>query len=133
MDRSGPPPGRFLFLFGHQVLPDSEFFTGRVESISEHTLVARGNLRSFSEPDLYLVPDTSRRNSGLPIRVLGIEGNKIQVGRGDLTRLTEPGATFMLGPGYGIPLSNFREIIQYAAQRLKFYTVHQVVSGQWRQ
>jgi peptidoglycan/xylan/chitin deacetylase (PgdA/CDA1 family) len=124
--------GDLLFLYGHQVLPDAEFQTGTVEAVSQHTLIAKDNLRPSAAPDLYLVPDTSCRFSGSPIRVVQVEGNKIQAGRGDLARLTKPGATFMIGPGYGTRLSDFRKMIAYAAQRLKFYTVHQVVGGQWR-
>jgi peptidoglycan/xylan/chitin deacetylase (PgdA/CDA1 family) len=124
--------GALLFLFGHQVLPDAEFQTGTVEAVSQHTLIAKDTLRPSAAPDLYLVPDTSCRFSGNPIRVVQVEGNKIQAGRGDLARLTKPGATFMIGPGYGTRLSDFRKMIAYAAQRLKFYTVHQVVGGQWR-
>jgi peptidoglycan/xylan/chitin deacetylase (PgdA/CDA1 family) len=124
--------GDLLFLYGHQVLPDSEFQTGTVKAVSQHTLIARDNLRPSAAPDLYLAPDISRQFSANPIGVVQVEGNKIQAGRGDLARLTKPGATFMIGPGYGTRLSDFRKMIAYAAQRLKFYTVHQVVGGQWR-
>jgi hypothetical protein len=124
--------GQLLFLYGHKVLPDNEFFTGTVESVSQHTLISRESLRSVSKTDLYLVPDISRRFMGVPIPVVSVEGNRIQVGRGDLSRLTKPGATFMIGPGYSMRLSDFRAIIDYARPRLKFFTVHQAVSGQWR-
>jgi hypothetical protein len=125
--------GVLLFLYGHQVLPDSEFQTGTVAAVSQRTLTATESLRPGSQADLFLVPDTSRRFSGSPIRVVRVEGNKLQAGRGDLTRLTKPGAKFMIGPGYATRLSDFRSLLDYAAQRVKFYTVHQVVTGQWRQ
>ena len=124
--------GSLLFLYGHQVLPDADFVTGTVEAAKLHTLTATASIKPMAEADLYLVPDTARRFLGVPMRVVSIEGKQIQVGRGDLSRLTKPGATFMIGPGYGMSLSDFREMIAYAAQRLKFYTVHQVVDGQWR-
>jgi hypothetical protein len=125
--------GVLLFLYGHQVLPDAEFQTGEVAAVSQRTLTATENLRASSSADLFLVPDTSRRFSGSPIRVVRVEGNKIQAGRGDLTRLTKPGAKFMIGPGYATRLSDFRALLDYAAPRVKFYTVHQVATGQWRQ
>jgi peptidoglycan/xylan/chitin deacetylase (PgdA/CDA1 family) len=121
-----------LFLYGHQVLPDADFVTGTVEAAKLHTLTATATIKPMAEADLYLVPDTARRFLGVPMRVVSIEGKQVQVGRGDLERLTKPGATFKIGPGYGMSLSDFREMIAYAAQRLKFYTVHQVVDGQWR-
>jgi peptidoglycan/xylan/chitin deacetylase (PgdA/CDA1 family) len=125
--------GSVLFLYGHQVLPDAEFVKGTVEAATRHTLTATVTIKPVAEPDLYLVPDTAQRFLGVPMRVVSIEGKQIQVGRGDLARLTRPGATFMIGPGYGMSVANFREMIVYAAQRLKFYTVHQVVDGKWRQ
>jgi peptidoglycan/xylan/chitin deacetylase (PgdA/CDA1 family) len=121
-----------LFLYGHQVLPDAEFVTGTVETAKLHTLTATAAIKPIAEADLYLVPDTTRRFLGVPMRVVSIEGKQVQLGRGDLSRLTKPGATFMIGPGYGMSLSDFREMIAYAAKRLKFFTVHQVVDGKWR-
>lgn len=121
-----------LFLYGHQVLPDADFVTGTVETAKLHTLTSTASIKPLAGADLYLVPDMARRFLGVPMRVVSIEGKQIQVGRGDLSRSTKPGATFMIGPGYGMSLSNFREIIAYAAQRLKFFTVRQAVDGQWR-
>jgi hypothetical protein len=121
-----------LFLYGHQVLPDAEFVTGTVADAKLHTLTATAPVKPLAGADLYLVPDTGQRFLGVPMRVVSVEGKQIQVGRGDLSRLTKPGATFMIGPGYGMSLTNFREMIAYAAQRLKFLTVHQVLDGQWR-
>lgn len=122
---------RLLFLYGHQVLPDADFVTGTVEATSPHTLTATEDIKAPPGADLYLVPDTSKRSLGGPIRVVGVAGKQIQVGRGDLRHLTKPGATFMIGPGYGLRWSDFRALVDYAAPRVKFYTVHQVVRGQW--
>jgi hypothetical protein len=125
--------GSLLFLYGHQVLPDADFVTGTVEAAKLHTLTATASIRSPAAADLYLVPDTARRFLGVPMRVVSIVGKQIQVGRGDLSRLTKPGATFMIGPGYGMSLTDFRAMIAYAAQHLKFYTVHQVVDSHRQQ
>jgi peptidoglycan/xylan/chitin deacetylase (PgdA/CDA1 family) len=98
-----------LFLYGHQVLPEADFATGVVESVSQHTLTAVQAVPSLKEPDLYLLPDTSRRFLGVPIRVVAVSGRQIQAGRGDLNksalspRKTRPSPAFpraaeLLGP-----------------------------------
>ncbi len=127
--------GWLLFLYGHQVLPDEEFSVGTVASVSTRTLVARDKIRLSAEgKELYLVPDTDRRLSGPPIPVVRIEGNAVTIGRGDLSRLSRPGAKFMIGPPYAMRLSEFRTMIQYAAERLNFYTVYEAVNSRerWR-
>ncbi len=120
----------FLFLYGHKVLPDEEFLTGTVTSVSGKSLSAKrmsGHLADNT--DICLVPDISRNISGLPIKVQAIEGDVIKIFRGDLSKLSKPGAVFMAGQCYGMQLSYFRKLIEYAARKMKFYTVHDAIAG----
>jgi hypothetical protein len=118
---------KLLFLFGHRVLPDKEFFTGTVTYLSTQTLVSKEKINAIGEKDVCLVPDTRKRTYH-PVRVETISGNSINTSQGDLTLMSETGATFIVGPCYAMQLSYFRRIIDYAADHLPFYTVEQAVS-----
>jgi peptidoglycan/xylan/chitin deacetylase (PgdA/CDA1 family) len=117
---------KMLFLYGHKVLPDEDFFTGTVASISAHTLISTQTMKTFTEKDLCLVPHI-RRRLYRPLKVVTINGDAISILQGDLTRMSEVGATFVVGPCYGIQLSYFHRLIEYAADRLPFYTVGQAI------
>ena len=123
--------GSVLFLYGHQVLPDAEFVNGTVEAATLHTLTATVTIKPVAEPDLYLVPDTAQRFLGVPMRVVSIEGKQIQVAR--RSGSTDPTWGYFYDRSRLWHVRQFREMIVYAAQRLKFYTVHQVVNEPWRQ
>lgn len=115
----------YMFLFGHKVLPDDEFVTGVVSEVAGSNLIARevtGHLTENTE--ICLVPDSNRRIAGPPIKVDRVEGNTVRIFRGDLARLTRPGAKFIVGQCYSWQLSYFRRLIHYAAGKLTFYTVH---------
>lgn len=118
---------KLLFLYGHKVLPDEEFFTGTVTSLSARTLVSKEKINAISEKDMCLVPDTKKRVYR-PVKVETMSGDTINTFQGDLTRMSEAGATFIVGPCYGMQLSYFRRMIEYAADHLPFYTVEQAVS-----
>jgi len=117
-----------LFLYGHEVLPDNEFVSGTVTSVEERDLIAQNRIRSLSSPYLCLAPDTNRQIQFAHIRVKNIEGNRVKVLNGDLTSLSKPGATFLVGPCNAMRLSDFRAMIKYAAGKLKFLTVHEAVN-----
>jgi hypothetical protein len=119
---------KMLLLYGHRVLPDEEFFSGTVGSISMQALVSEEEIKGFAEKDLCLVPDIRRRLYS-PVKVEAVDGKKIRVSRGDLSLMAEAGATFIVGPCYGVQLSYFRRMIAYAAERLPFYTVEQAVGN----
>jgi peptidoglycan/xylan/chitin deacetylase (PgdA/CDA1 family) len=118
---------KLLFLYGHKVLPDEEFFTGTVNSLSTRTLVSKEKINAISEKDMCLVPDTKKRIYR-PVKVETMSGDTINTFQGDLTRMSETGATFIVGPCYGMQLSYFRRMIEYAAEHVPFYTVEQAVS-----
>jgi len=120
---------QLLFLYGHEVLPDNEFVSGTVASVEERSLVAQNRIRSLSSPYLCLVPDSNRQIQFAHIRVKNIEGNHVKVINGDLTSLSKPGAAFIVGPCNAMRLSDFRATIKYAAEKLKFLTVHNAVNG----
>ncbi len=124
--------GQVLFLYGHRVLPDDAFAVGRVAAVTAHELVAEAEVALPVDEDIVLVPDIGRRGLAGPIGGLTVaEGRRIRApdGSPDLTRLTAPGATFLIGPSYGTRLSDFIELIEYAARKLNFYTVSEIVAG----
>lgn len=127
--------GKLLFLYGHRILPDEQFVSGKVVSVSPLELVADRELALPVDEDLVLVPDLNRRGrTDSPGGLEVVNGTTLRVedGATDLTRLTAPGATFLIGPAYGTRLSDFRELIEYAADRLYFYTVSEVVDRVFR-
>ncbi|MDQ7787658.1 MAG: polysaccharide deacetylase family protein [Thermodesulfovibrionales bacterium] len=117
---------KLLFLYGHKVLPDEEFFTGTVQSLSARSLVSDRNVELPSRNDFCLVPDI-RRRVYMPVKVENIKGDTITVFQDDLSKMSETQASFIIGPCYGIQLSYFRKVISYAAEKLPFYTVSQAV------
>lgn len=117
-----------LFLYGHKVLPEEKFVTGTVISVSGYTLVVKDPIPIGIKEQLCLVPDTSKMlYKNLPI--VAIQGKKVKIGQGDLGRLCRPGATFVIGPCYGMRVSDFRKLVEYASKRLTFYTFSQVAKG----
>jgi peptidoglycan/xylan/chitin deacetylase (PgdA/CDA1 family) len=116
--------GQTLYLYGHELLPDRQFVEATVRSVSTHSLSAEQPINLPSTKDQCLVPDT-RQRVNTAFRVMRIEAGVIHVGRGDLTRQTHPGSSFLVGPCYGTRLSDFRAMIEYAAKKLRFVTVSQ--------
>ena len=122
-----------LLLYGHRVLPDSAFVTGRVVRVSPQELTVDVDVVLQPGEEYALVPDMKRPTASAdPVRVSVAEGRIIRVDGGDLTRATAEGAEFLIGPSYGTRLSEFRELIEYAAGRLRFFTVSDVVDGKHR-
>ena len=128
--------GRLLFLYGHRILPDEAFATGRVAAVRPHSLVAEGGVVLPRDEDVVLVPDLARRGTTASIGGLTVAADARTIHTPetspDLTRLTAPGATFLIGPAYGTRLSDFVSLIAYASERLDFYTVAEVVDGRHR-
>lgn len=115
-----------VFLYGHRVMPDSRFGAFAVQAVSTYTLTADREI-DIAVGDGYghetcLVPDTSRRMSDA-LKVRKVDGRTVQAGRGDLRSYTSVGKRFLVGPCYGVPLSEFRSLINYAAERMPFLTV----------
>jgi peptidoglycan/xylan/chitin deacetylase (PgdA/CDA1 family) len=119
---------KLLFLYGHKVLPDNMFTCGTVASLTKRTLVAQEKITLRSDETLCLVPDTSRQVLNAGLVVTSIDGTSITIGNGDLNRLTRNGATFIIGPCKAVRLSDFRSIIEYAAKKLYFRTVHNALN-----
>jgi len=121
---------QILFLYGHHVLPDSEFFVGQVAGVSGAVLTSAEEIGiKTGRPDLFLVPDTSRRVLQRSFTVEAIEGKSIKVRGLDLTRFTAPGASFLVGPGYGTRVSDFKRIIEYASRKLQFKNMRDGLKG----
>jgi hypothetical protein len=92
--------------------------------VSSGSIIAAADLKPISGKDLCLVPDTRRRIFGTQFRVESIAGREVKVIVRDLQRYSRPGADFIIGQCYGMQLSFFRSIIEYAAKEgVPFYTV----------
>jgi hypothetical protein len=118
---------KLLSLYGHKVFPDEKFFVGTVDSVSTQAIVSKEMIKPFAENDLCLVPDV-RQRLYRNMKVESVTGNTVGISLGDLSRMTSKGATFIIGPCYGMQLSYFRQMIGYAAERLPFYTVDEAVN-----
>ena len=119
---------RCIFLFGHKVLPDEEFLTGKVTSVSERTIgigTTTGTVNKDAE--LCLVPDARRRLYGPPIKVISIENGTVTVSRNDMLLVAKEGSPFIIGECYATQLSYFRKLAEYAAGKLPFLTVSQAL------
>lgn len=116
-----------LFLYGHRVLPDDHFFTATVTAVEPRRLRLDQPVRLPDEDSLVLVPDIARRGLADSLRAFTVNGAEIELAQGDLTRLTAPGATILIGPTYGTRLSDFQALIEYAAPRLAFLRLSDAV------
>jgi len=117
---------QILFLYGHNVLPDSEFFTGHVAALNGPALTSVEDIAiDATKTDLYLVPDMGRRIYQTSFKIDEIAGKSIVVPGLDLARFTAPGASFLIGPGYGTRVSDFKRIIEYASGKLQFKTMRE--------
>jgi len=121
--------GQLLFLYGHRVLPDDHFVTGRVIEVTAREIVADADIVLPTDEGIVLVPDIMRSGRRESPGNLTVEGARIRIPEGgpDLTQMTAPGATFLIGPAYGTRLSDFRVLIDYASERLHFYTVSEAL------
>lgn len=120
---------KLLFLYGHRILPDSHFATGTVVSVTSTTLTAAVSVTLPSGTDLVLAPDLTRRTGTDFFNVIQVTGAVIEVDRADLSALTQPGAQFLIGEAYSTRLSDFRSLVEYAATKVNFYTLHDIASG----
>lgn len=111
-----------LALYGHRVLPDSEFESSVVGSVDERIIMANEKVRSTYSNNLCLVPDNDRPEK-VSVKIDNIEGDAIRVRNGDMRRLTRPGIGFTIGPCRGMRLSDFRKFIGYAEKKLNFLTI----------
>lgn len=121
--------GAGLFLYGHRVLPDDAFVEASVVRVEEDRLELDADIRLAQEEPLALVPDTERaRAPGPPWMVRSITGRVVQVEGGDLRQATAPGRRVLVGPSYGTRVSDLTRLLEYAAPRLRFLTVHEFVA-----
>lgn len=123
--------GQLLLLYGHRVLPDEAFVTGRVVAVQAHELITNADIVLPQDEDVVLVPDIARRGTVNSIGSLVVADSRRIITPAtspDLTLHTAPGSTFLIGPAYGTRLSDFIDLINYAAERLTFYTVADVVA-----
>ncbi len=118
-----------LFLYGHRILPDSNFTTGTVVSVTSTTLTAEVEVKLPPGTDLVLTPDVNRRAVTDYFNVRQVSGKVIEVDRADLSANTKPGAQFLIGEAYSTRLSDFRTMIEYAAAKVNFYTLHDIATG----
>ena len=121
--------GAGLFLFGHRVLPDDAYAEACVVRVEADRLELDAEIRLAQGEPLALVPDTERALApGPPWMVRSIEGRVVQVEGGDLRQATAPGRRVLVGPSYGTRVSDLTRLLEYAAPRLRFLTVHEFAS-----
>lgn len=120
---------QFVFLFGHDVLPDAEFIEGIVTFVDKYSLGYKDKIEISTYKKLCLVPDKNKRLfRNIPITIASIENNTIHIPQNNLVQLTKPGATFIIGPCYSMQLSFFQKLIEYAAKKVPFYTIHDAIT-----
>jgi len=120
---------KVLFLYGHRILPDTAFITGQVVSVSANTVTLDHPIDLTPGEDYVLVPNTARRQNMQNIfSVQGAEGAVLNVA--ELTPgVVEVGNGVLVGPSYGTRQSDFNELLEYASERLRFYTIADIQAG----
>lgn len=121
-----------LFLYGHRVLPDEEFTTGRVVSVAGNVVTLDRPVKLVAGEDYVLVPDALRRQAAQNvIPVTSADGAAVTVA--ELPPDGIPvGNEVLVGPSYGTRRSDFEEILRYASERLHFYTIADIRAGRNR-
>ena len=121
-----------LFLYGHRILPDSAFTTGRVVQVSATTVTLDRSVALEAGEDYVLVPDMERRQSLQNVfAVQGAEGATVTVPE-LVPGSVAVGNQVLIGPSYGTRRSDFEELLRYAAERLHFYTIADIQAGKHR-
>lgn len=121
-----------LFLYGHRILPDSAFTTGRVVQVSATTVTLDRSVALEAGEDYVLVPDMERRQSLQNVfAVPSAEGATVTVPE-LVPGSVAVGNQVLIGPSYGTRRSDFEELLRYAAERLHFYTIADIQAGKHR-
>ena len=118
-----------LFLYGHRILPDSAFTTGRVVAVSANAVTLDQPVNLDAGEENVMVPDMERRTAMQNIwTVQSVDGSTV-----NLAELA-PGAVavgnlVLVGPSYGTRRSDFEEVLRYAAERLHFDVIGDIQAG----
>jgi len=114
--------GHNLYLYAHSIAPDTDFASGKVVEVEPYRITAARPLGPVATGQACIVADVKRRMSNT-IKLDRVDGSRVFAAKGDLRRLTAPGAEFFIGPCYSTRASDFRELVEYARTRLRFETV----------
>ena len=118
-----------LFLYGHRVLPDEAFPTGRVVAVSGSTVTLDRPVALEKGEENVLVPDMERRQAIKDIlAVESVDGATIQLAA-PAPATVKPGNLVLVGPSYGTRRADFIELLKYASHKLKFYTIADIPAG----
>lgn len=121
--------GELLFLYGHQVLEDSAFITGRIERVGNGYIEADRPVELPQRKDLVFIPDTRRPvTEGESPGVIRAEGARIYVEGEAWQPTARAGNLFLIGPSYATPRSDFEALIRYSADRLRFLRLRDVAA-----
>lgn len=120
---------KFVFLYGHEVLKDDEFFIGKITDFDENTLIADNKIIIKRKNDLCIVPDIYSSHKSYPIIITNIIENSIVIKNEYILRILKKNSDVIIGPCYATPISYFRKLIEYSAKKLNFYTVHEVITN----
>lgn len=118
-----------LFLYGHRILPDSAFTTGRVVAVSANAVTLDQPVNLDAGEENVMVPDMERRTAMRNIlTVQSVDGSTVHLAE------LAPGAVavgnlVLVGPSYGTRRSDFEEVLRYGAERLHFYTIGDIQAG----
>ncbi len=119
-----------LFLYGHRVLPDSAFTTGRVVAVSAQAVTLDRPVNLEAGEENVLVPDMERRQSMQNILAVQSAAGAVLHVEGLAPGAVAVGNLVLVGPSYGTRRSDFIELLQYASERLRFYTIADIQAGQ---
>ena len=118
-----------LFLYGHRILPDAAFATGRVVEVSATAVTLDRPVALEAGEEYVLVPDMERRQSMQSVfAVQGAEGATVTVPE-LVPGSVAVGNQVLVGPSYGTRRSDFEEMLRYASERLHFYTIADIQAG----
>ena len=121
-----------LFLYGHRILPDAAFATGRVVEVSATAVTLDRPVALEAGEEYVLVPNMERRQSLQSVfAVQGAEGATVIVPE-LVPGSVAVGNQVLVGPSYGTRRSDFEEMLRYAAERLHFYAIADIQAGKHR-
>ncbi len=119
---------KILFVYSHQVFSEEHYIRGTIKEVGKDYIISNEKFTPLKDTALCLVPTVKTRIQDTDIKVVGFEeGNKVRVMSGHLDKITKPGEKFIVGPCYGMSYKYFKEFIEYASQKIPFYTLSQAL------
>jgi peptidoglycan/xylan/chitin deacetylase (PgdA/CDA1 family) len=118
---------KIMFVYSHEIFEENHYIKGEIASVGDDYIIAKNDFKPLNYNALCLVPDINTRIQNTDLKVKGFDGKKILIDNNNLKSVAKPGSSFIVGPCYGMQKSYFEELINYAAKKVKFYTVSEAV------